>query len=508
MSDQPPKGAQPFQEYSGKVSSQALVFLAGTVFSVVVGYLFKVYVGQQLGPEGLGLYALGQRTVELLLVVADLGLAMSLARHVSLYKSTGQGHRVRGLLIGAVLAVTLTTGLAATLLFFARHAIATHIFDSPELAVILPLFALLLPLGTLNTLLGEYLRGHQEVARRTLVGHFIQLPAKVALTVALFAGGWGLMGYVAGELGSLLLAGALLAYFGWRLTPPADPKTPVPGPRLDGKVWAYARSMVGLSALGFASTKADMVILGILLTPKQVGIYSIALTTAAFVPTLLKALNSIFGPVISDLHARNEHTLLTRLFQTTTKWCLVLTCPLVAVLVVYAADFMALFGPGFRVGGGVLAILALGQLINVGTGSVGNLLVMSGHQKYELWSAGFIAVITLGLDFLLIPRHGLLGAAIAAAVGLAVANILRLLIVHRVLGIWAYNRSLFHVFPALAVSALSVRWLFDHGPQGPLGILLALAVGYAVLILAAIPALDLDDRLFIDSLWRKIRRAP
>ena len=67
-----------------------------------------------------------------------------------------------------------------------------------------------------------------------------------------------------------------------------------------------------------------------------------AVATAAFVPTLLRALTSIFGPIISDLHARDEMQLLARLFKTTTEWCFALSFPLVLVMAVFAPTLMPL----------------------------------------------------------------------------------------------------------------------------------------------------------------------
>ena len=42
---------------------------------------------------------------------------------------------------------------------------------------------------------------------------------------------------------------------------------------------------------------------------------------------------------------------------------------------------MSLFGPEFRAGGPVLTILAAGQYVNVLTGSVGYLLMMTGNER-------------------------------------------------------------------------------------------------------------------------------
>ncbi len=69
-------------------------------------------------------------------------------------------------------------------------------------------------------------------------------------------------------------------------------------------------------------------------------------------------------------------------------------------------------------------ILALGQFVNVATGSVGYLLSMTGHER-ELRNNAFISALA-GVVFglALIPGHGLLGASVATAVAVASQNLL------------------------------------------------------------------------------------
>ena len=493
-----------FRHYSGKVSRQGFIFLGGTLFSVACGYVFKIYVSRTIGADGLGLYALGMRVVDLCAMLANLGLSMSLARHVALYSSTDQKGRIRSLLLAA-LAFSVGAAVAlGALVALARDWLATTVFNEPALVAYLPIVALLIPVATANELLGQYLRGHQEVSRRTLINHFLQFPVKIAVTVGLFALGLGVTGYLVGELVSQAAAVLLLAFFAVRFTPTADPDA---APGLDRKVRTFASSMIGLNALGFVSSKADVVILGILLDAEQVGIYSIAVTTGAFVPTLLRALNSIFGPIISGLHARGDRELLERLFQTSTKWCLGLTFPLVAVICCFAAELMGIFGPDFRAGGLALALVAVGQLINVGTGSVGNLLTMSGHQNWELKTLGVTAVLTLGLDVLLIPVWGLEGAALALALALSVANLIRLYLVRRHLGLRAYRRRALWLAVPMTVSAVVVVAVRQLWPGGPdlVALFVALAAAYLAFLAAAYPVLDDDDRMLLRAAIEKVR---
>lgn len=503
-----------FGHYSGKVSRQASIFLLGTLSSALLGYIFKAYLGRVLGPQALGIYALGLQIAGGLALLASLGLPAVLARYVAVYLSRSETQRIRPLLRQAALRTFAGTVLAAGLVGWLRQPIAEGLFGAPALAPYLPLFALVIPLSAGNHLLGQYLRGHQEVGRRTVITHFVQLPLKIAATVGLIVAGLGLTGYVVGELVSQAVALILLVMLARRFTPQApisakEHATEIPT-GLDAQSLAYGRHMMGLEGLRFLNGRIDILLLGVLAGTRDVGIYSMAVASAAFVPTLLRALVSIFGPIISALHSRGEMELLQRLFRTTTRWCLGLTWPLVAVLVVFAPTVMALFGEDFQDGSTALVWLVVGQLVHVGTGAVGNLLVMSGHQRLELGSAAFTAAVTVAAAWYCIPIWGIEGAAAAVALGLTLANALRVFWVWRALRLTPYDLgSLRLLLPLLLASACP--WLLSQVlGLGWISLGLSLAAAYGLFALTMLPFLSEDDRLLFRQILRRAspRRLP
>lgn len=522
-------GASPdeaFRRTSGKVSRQASVFLAGTLSSVVLGYLFKAYLGRTLGAEALGIYALGFQVVGVVVLLAGLGLPQVLARYVTVYRNRGDGGRIARLLGEALRRTAVASCVGAVFLWLVRQPLAQGVFNAPGLADYLPLFALLIPLSAANSLLGQYLRGHQEVTQRTLIQHFVQLPVKIGATLILLGWGLGLTGYIAGELLSQLLAVALLLRLAGRLTPAAAADDPPGGPPsatastsgrrllhqvftgrgLDAESASYGRHMLTLESLRFVSQRVDILLLGALLSADRVGIYSMAVASAAFVPTLLRAVISIFGPIISDLHSRGDMELLQRLFKTTTHWCLGLTLPLVIVLVAFAPALMGLFGEPFVAGSGALVWLVVGQLVNVGTGAVGNLLVMSGHQRLEVWVSAATVVFTLGFGLWCIPTWGMVGAALAASGGLMLANGLRLVLVWRHLGLRPYDVQSLRLVVPLVVAGAGVWWsLGTFGETSLTGLFAGLGLGYALFGLAAWPLASADDRVLWGQLMRRRR---
>jgi len=122
------------------------------------------------------------------------------------------------------------------------------------------------------------------------------------------------------------------------------------------------------------------------------------------------------------------------LARTTTFLVIVLASPVIAVLALAPDKVMGIFGSDFVEGSKLLLILAIGQFINVITGSVAYLLIMSGHERQYQASTTLAGVLILVLGLFLIPTYGAMGAALSTATSVATANVCCAYMVWRHLG--------------------------------------------------------------------------
>ena len=83
----------------------------------------------------------------------------------------------------------------------------------------------------------------------------------------------------------------------------------------------------------------------------------------------------------------------------------------------------------------MLAILAVGQFINVVTGSVGWILIMCGYERMMRNNIVICAALSVGLNLLLVPRFGVIGAALATAITLSLQMLIAAVMVWHKLGV-------------------------------------------------------------------------
>jgi len=499
-----------FRTQIGHISRQSAVFFAGTIFTAGAGYAFKVYLARVLGAEALGIYALGMTIVGFLGIFNALGLPQSAVRFVAAYSATSQFAQLRGFLGRGLAWLTISNVALGCVVLVAGPWIGLHLYHTPALKTYIGLFAGIMLFGALNTFLGQVLAGYKDVGRRTVIMNFIGSPLTMLLTVILVGAGLGLWGYIFAQVASAVAVMVLLLATVWKLTPSPARSDALGFPRLEKQVVSFSQIAFAVAFLEFVMAQADKIVIGFYLNPSEVGIYALAAALVAFIPIVLQSVNQIFSPTIAELHARNQQAMLQSIYQTLTKWILGLTIPLAAAIIVFAPPLMKLFGKDFASAWPVLVTGAVGQLVNCSVGSVGYLLLMSGHQRKLLRIQVLAGIGMVVLTLLLVPRWGIMGAAIGAAATNALTNLLCLAQVRRTLKMFPYGRSYLRLLPA-ASACIAVLLLVRAGADGRVGDWLAITValffGYSTFIgVSLLFGLDDHDRLITDAIRVKWER--
>ncbi len=498
-----------FRREMGTISRQSGVFFVGTIFTLAVSYLFRIYVARMLGAELLGVYALGMTVVGLLGVLATLGLPGAAARFVAVYAGSGQVDRLRGFLVRCLLLILGLSAFLGVLAVLGANWISVRLYHTPALVRYMPVFGFLLVVSVVTAFYAQVLAGFKDVTKRTVITNFVGTPLMIVLTVAFLMRGGGLWGYLGAQVVAATVTVVLLARAAWRLMPAAARSILQATPPLESEVIHFSAAVFGVSVLEFLLSQTDKILLGMFLDARQVGIYATVVALVAFVPIILSTVNQIFAPVIADLHARGDRALIGRLYQTLTKWILGLTIPLALVMILFAPSFMRLFGRDFVMGAPVLVIGTLGQLVNCGVGSVGFLLLMSGNQRRLIKVQVVMAGVTILLNLLLISWLGIIGAALVGTMVNIFSNLWYLVEVRRALGISPYNRGyLALVLPSVITAALLALLHYQAANKlpGVILILAALSLGYLVFAAGALVyGLDADDRLIVRTVWARVQ---
>jgi O-antigen/teichoic acid export membrane protein len=237
-----------------------------------------------------------------------------------------------------------------------------------------------------------------------------------------------------------------------------------------GRLVRYAGPRAPAALMSQLLFWTDLFVLTNYASHADVGIYSAALRVGQIVVLFLTSVNLMFSPFVADLHSKGETERLDRLFKTLTRWTVAATMPAFLLLAVAPSAALRVFGGAFAGGETALLILLAGQFVNILTGSSGFVLIMAGRTGWDLVVYTGALVLDLTLAFLLCPRYGIEGAALANACTFTFSNLVRLVLVKRFVGIQPYDRNYARLLGPAAVAliamalihqAISGRWLVD-----------------------------------------------
>jgi len=162
----------------------------------------------------------------------------------------------------------------------------------------------------------------------------------------------------------------------------------------------------------------------------------------------------------------------------------------------------------------VLLIASAGILANVATGPVGYALVMAGYQWLTFANnLLFLGLLVAGMWWLA-PAYGLIGAAVALAGSSALVNLVRLLLVHRLLRVNPLSLAMMKPLAAAAITGVGLHFgAHFAGLQGDeaLYVLLPAVLGLSLLgtgvYLGLLLAVGIEpaDREAARVVWSRIR---
>ena len=189
-------------------------------------------------------------------------------------------------------------------------------------------------------------------------------------------------------------------------------------------------------------SKTDKVLLGYFLTSKDVGIYTPALVIASLLTLISTAFKYIFLPTVSEYFSKNDIRGLEPLFKSTSKWNLLIVLPMFLFILMFPKEILrVLYGSEYTGGYLALIVLSFGISMNDFAGTSANILVAGGRTKLNLACEVIAAITNVILNIILIPRYGIVGAAIGTGVSFMARNISALLFVHGAYGIHPYKKN-------------------------------------------------------------------
>lgn len=501
-------------------ASSSLAFLAHTGFpalasraySLFVSLLSGVLIARTIGAADYGLFSLCRSLCETLLVFVKSGYDLGLVRYIPEAVSSGNREKAIWFIRLTIMVVIVTSMIPVLFLALGGSAwLESHVYRYEGFRWVMTAMSLLIPLAAVMQVLGGAFSGFMIVTPRTLVEFIVQPTARLVIILALFTLNWSLWATVTGTVMSYLIGVGILILIGTR-TIFKDFSSLKVSITLAIKelvsVGKYSSVLALSMSISLLLQRLDTLMLGYYVDASMVGSYAVVQMMSSILTIANASLGQGLGPLVSNLYQRGETREMMRIMQHHTRWTVMLTLPLGILLSSMGDTVIGLFGRDYSVAPGVLIALIYAQVISAVTSSCGYTLSMTGRHNQELRLLTIGLIVNAGLNLLLIPSLGMLGAALASLSAIAIANMLRICFIFKIYNVSPIGADVLRPI-TIAIACFAPIYLLIinlSNPPSPLA-MAGFMAGYLTLYVGATMLLGLtsEDRKLGAKILLKLR---
>lgn len=432
-------------------------------------------------------------TIALVPAVALLGLPYAMARFLPSARARENIQEI----FYSLAAIISLFGLAASLaIFLLAKPIASALFD--DRLIIVQVLSLLVLLECLISIPFAYFRSVQQIKKYSAF-NVVKVFFSLLLVVYLVLSGWGILGAVIG-----LLISDTLMLFVMSAFVVMDLGVAVPRFKNLREYLAFGMPTVPGNLSSWVVNSSNRYVIGLLMGTTFVGYYSPGHTLGSMINMFIVPISFMLTTALSRHYDENELEKVKVILGFSLKCFLALGIPSAFGLSILSRPILEeLSTPEIAAQGYMVTPFVALSVLFLGIYSVMAQIIILEKKTVitgSIWIAA--AVLNLGLNCLLVPFIGILGAAVATLAAFALAFILTAHYANKSLKI---HFSLSFVLKSIAASLVMSLFLLAISPAGAFELLMSIALGalvyFAVLFL--LKGITIGEIYFLKELLHK-----
>ena len=383
--------------------------LTARIFNILIKSVAVIILARFLGPNEFGVFTLIISTAALFSVFIDLGFTPATARLLAESRWNNK----------EIIRISATIiGVTFTLFAFVFYSKSHHLFELLN-AKVLNDFTFLFIALVLTTISTKYLKKCFEGLRRVDLSSKYSLlfewaPWTFAIVFVFFlrpSAGYALSGKLLGMAIFVIALIYLLNKIGLK-----GKTEQIRSSVSTKRVFSYALPMMATAISFYIYTHSDILIIQGILGEKHVGIYGVAVKLMETLHVPAAAIGSgvaAFFVITKD----NTKEKASKLLYNSSRLILLFFLPLAIGLAVTAHDlFPFVFGIEYK-NAAIIAIIYTPTLLAKSlSGTYSLALDYMGFAKKRAIAISISALLNVGLNFVLIPKYGIIGAAITTQI--------------------------------------------------------------------------------------------
>ena len=403
----------------------------------VMGFLLTLIIANYFGAKGLGDYVLSIVVLRIFTLISKLGMDTFSIRFIASFAKQNKWKSIQLFRKKIILLLTVTSLFSSLLMYFFAFDISNLVHAKVEHIRLNAFFVLPLAFFMLHY---QSLRGLKRIAEFSFFYRMSQATFSIIsifiITQFIIDGNVPVYAYLSSLTVVSILSVISFVYW-FKRKKEINPNETIENLGFS-QILKISLPLMFAQSVQFIMAWTDKLMLGNMMSSEEVGIYFTAFKLSMFASISLMAINSIASPKFAEMYGKNDFLGLKKVVYQSTKMIFWSTLPLIVLFFIFPEFLLGIFGEQFKVGVTAFIYLSTGKLVSAFSGSVGNLLQMTGRQVVFMNILFVGAIINVVLNLILIPKLGIEGAALASMISLSTWNLTMVYFVKRDFGFYTF----------------------------------------------------------------------
>jgi len=424
------------KDFSELLKKGGLSFLI-RIGGQIMGFLLTLIIAHYFGAKGLGDYVLSIIVLRVFTLFSKLGMDTFSIRFIASFAKQGKWKSIQLFRNKIICLLSITSLIFSLLMYYFSDDIANLVHAKVEHVRLNAFFVLPMTFFMLHY---QSLRGLKKIAEFSFFYRMAQATFSIILifiiTQFFVDGNVPVYAYLS-SLAIVSLLAFIVFFNSYNKIKRISDEEQIEELKYS-EILKVSIPLMFAQSVQFIMAWTDKLMLGNMMGSEEVGIYFTAFKLSMFASIALMAINSIASPKFAEMFAKNDMAGLKKVAHQSSKMIFLATLPLVLLFFAFPEFLLGLFGEEFKVGVKAFVFLSFGKLISSFSGSVGNLLQMTGKQVIFMNVLFVGAIVNVLLNFFLIPKFGINGAALASMISLSMWNLIMVYFVKREFGFYTF----------------------------------------------------------------------
>jgi len=424
------------KDFSELLKKGGLSFLI-RIGGQIMGFLLTLIIAHYFGAKGLGDYVLSIIVLRVFTLFSKLGMDTFSIRFIASFAKQGKWKSIQLFRNKIICLLSITSLIFSLLMYYFSDDIANLVHAKVEHVRLNAFFVLPMAFFMLHY---QSLRGLKKIAEFSFFYRMAQATFSIILifiiTQFFVDGNVPVYAYLS-SLAIVSLLAFIVFFNSYNKIKRISDEEQIEELKYS-EILKVSIPLMFAQSVQFIMAWTDKLMLGNMMGSEEVGIYFTAFKLSMFASIALMAINSIASPKFAEMFAKNDMAGLKKVAHQSSKMIFLATLPLVLLFFAFPEFLLGLFGEEFKVGVKAFVFLSFGKLISSFSGSVGNLLQMTGKQVIFMNVLFVGAIVNVLLNFFLIPKFGINGAALASMISLSMWNLIMVYFVKREFGFYTF----------------------------------------------------------------------